>query len=359
MGKRKISLGLCTVSCLALLLDCSQSARAVQIGTNQEEDVAAVIENVAAQQVTQPQDDPMTLSEECLEFSRIGEEKNLEVKNADPDELFWSSDDQNVAMVAEGSVIATGPGETYIRVLNFFDGREAVCHVTSAPDSTASQGVILPNYFHQPIVSPPLPSKDVTEYFDDVIIMGDSTGYALLQWEKIHNGMGNVLFLTRGGVSINSLVIGSRMYFYRNQEYRVEDAVAATGRKKLYIMLGVNDIPQFGSERSLEIYDQMLTLIQEKTPDIQIYLESLTPVWTDAQYEGLTNKEFDAFNKQLEEYCQEKGFHFVNISPYFKDSTNGFAQCYCADDLVHATSKGCGVWAQVLKAYIAENEMEG
>jgi len=360
MGKRKISLGLCAVFCLTLLLSCSQPVQAAQIGTDQEKDETTTgTENAQVQQTTQPQENPMVLSAERLEFSKIGEEKKLAVKDVDPDELYWSSDDQSVAMVAEGSVIATGPGETNIRVFNFFDGRETVCRVISNPNPDAPKRTIPSVYYHQPLVCPPLPSRDVTEYFDDVIIMGDSTGYTLLSWEKTHDGMGNVLFLTRGSVSLNSLIIGTKKYFYRNKEYRAEDAVAATGRKKLYIMLGVNDLPQFGAERTMEIYDQLLTRILEKTPDIQIYLESLTPVWTDGQYGTLTNEEFDAFNARLEEYCQEKGYHFVNITPYFKDSTNGFARGYCADNKVHATPKGCGVWAQVLKAYIAENEMEG
>lgn len=313
----------------------------------------------AAAEQMPAEDDSMVLSAEHLEFSRIGEEQKLQVTDVDPDELFWSSDDQSVAMVAEGVIVATGEGETDIRVYNFFDGREAVCHITSAPDPDVQPWLIRKVFYQQPLVRPPLPSRDVTAYFDDVIIMGDSTSYALLQWEKLHNQMGDAVFLTRGGVSTNSLLLGFRKYFYRNQEYRVEDAVAATGRKKLYVMLGANDIPQFGVDHSFELFEELVALIQEKTPDIQFYIQSITPVWTDAQYKGLTNEEFDEYNAKLEAYCQENGYHFVDIAPYFKDSTNGFAKGYCADFLIHANYKGCGMWAQVLKAYIAENEMEG
>lgn len=338
MRKWNITVGLCVLCCLAVMLSCCVPAAAVQMPS---------------------EDNSMVLSADHLMFSRIGEEQELLVEDVDPDELFWSSDDQSVAMVAEGVVIATGEGETNIRAYNFFDGREAVCRVTSTPDPDAEQWMIDKTYYQQPLVRPPLPAMDVTDYFDDVIIMGDSTSYQLFQWEKLHDQMGDAVFLTRGGVSTNSLLMGFRKYFYRNQEYRVEDAVAATGRKKLYVMLGANDIPQFGVDRSFELFDELMTLILEKTPDLQLYVQSVTPVWTEAQYTGLTNEEFDAYNAKLEAYCQEKGYHYINIAPYFKDSTNGFARSYCTDMLIHANYKGCGMWAQVLKAYIAENEMEG
>lgn len=338
MQKQKILMGICAICCLAMLLSCTLPAQAAQV---------------------QLPDDPMVLSADHLDFSGIGEEKTLSVEGVDPEELFWSSDDQAVAMVAEGSVVATGAGETNIRVYNFFDGRESVCRVTSSPDPEATPGTIRSVFYQQPLIRPPLPARDVTDYFGDVIIMGDSTGYALFQWEKLHGQMGDVVFLTRGGVSINSLILGSRKYFYRNQEYRVEDAVAVTGRKKLYVMLGANDIPQFGVDRTLELFDELLTKILKKTPDLQLYIESVTPVWTEAEYPGLTNEEFDAFNAKLETYCQEKGYHYINIAPYFKDSTNGFARSYCADFLIHANYKGGGMWVQLLKSYIAENEMEG
>lgn len=305
---------------------------------------------------TEPAPEPLVLSADTLTFTAKGKAQKVTCEEFDVEDLFWSIEDTSIALVAQGSVIALAPGNTVLHV--YYEDREAACQIVSEVDPEEKLPYIDPYYYHQPLLRPPVVKQEVTDYFDDVIIMGDSMTYSLYQWQNLYHGLGNVLFLVRGGVSLNSLVTGYRKFFYGGQECRPEDAIAKSGRKKLYVLMGANDVPQYGIEKSMELWDELLGNILEKTPDLEIHIESLTPVWTDAEYPGFTNDDFDAYNVILRAYAEEHGYGYVDIAPYFKDSTNGIAKDYCSDNLMHASYRGCDVWVKVLETYIAE-QLEG
>lgn len=329
----------------------TQTEQTLPPETEPEETASAETEDTLPPE-TEPAAEPLVISADTLTFTEKGKAQKVTCTEFEAEDLFWSIEDTSIAMVAQGEVIAIAPGNTVLHV--YYEDREAVCQIVSEVDPEEKLPYIDPYYYHQPLLRPPVVKEDVTDYFDDVIIMGDSMTYSLYQWQNLHHGLGNVLFLVRGGVSLNSLVTGYRKYFYGGQECRPEDAIARSGRKKLYILMGANDVPQYGIERSMELWDELLGNILEKTPDLEIHIESLTPVWTDAEYPGFTNEEFDAYNVVLRAYAEEHGYGYVDIVPYFKDSTNGIARDYCSDVLMHASYKGCDVWVKVLETYIVE-----
>ena len=89
-----------------------------------------------------------------------------------------------------------------------------------------------------------------------------------------------------------------------------------------------------------------------------MYIQSLTPMWTESEQKLLNNANIDIYNQRLEAFAKENDCHFVNIAPYFKDSTNGMAVTYSGDRYVHMCEEGVSAWVTVLKAYAAEQEKE-
>ena len=45
-------------------------------------------------------------------------------------------------------------------------------------------------------------------------------------------------------------------------------------------------------------------------PDIEIYIQSMTPVWTGGEVGGLNNPNVNAYNVKLREFAQQNGCHF-------------------------------------------------
>ena len=130
---------------------------------------------------------------------------------------------------------------------------------------------------------------------------------------------------------------------------------------KLIIMLGTNDIALYGVDGTMERWEIFIDRIVEKNPDIQIYIQSCTPVHLASEYNKLNNDIIDEYNVQLELFCQENGYHFVNIAPYFKDFRNSLVGEYCSDARMHITYDGALIWEYALKAYGEEQlrNMEG
>ena len=84
---------------------------------------------------------------------------------------------------------------------------------------------------------------------------------------------------------------------------------------------------------------------------MEVFIQSMTPVWTGGEKGGLNNTNVDKYNEKLAEFAEKRGFTFVDIAPYMKDSTNGLASAYCSDKYVHLTSAGADTWIKVLKAF--------
>ena len=57
----------------------------------------------------------------------------------------------------------------------------------------------------------------------------------------------------------------------------VEDSVKATGKHRVYIMLGMNDIAIAGIDKSVKNMEKVVDSILAKTPDALIYIQSMTP----------------------------------------------------------------------------------
>lgn len=315
---------------------------------------------------------PLVLDETSLTFTHKGETAELYHGDIDPRLIFWTSGDPNVVWTHQGTVVAVGPGET--SVWAEYDGVAVECRIISNVDPDEPLPRIDPAIANAPMKKPPeageypdgITEEMVMEYLDDVIFMGDSTTYSLYSWELQNKQLGDALFLVRGGVSIHSLIDGRRKYFHeaveKLAEDAVRDAVEKDGKKRLYVMLGLNDVPQFGVERTMELWETFLSHIQAKAPELEIYLQSVTMVRTDSQYENFTNEDFDNYNALMKQYAEDhEHIHYVELAEYFKDYTNGLSPQYSYDKM-HASPEGVDVWVRIVKKYIAEeiyNEMQG
>lgn len=294
----------------------------------------------------------LVLDAETVTLARKGDKAALYSGEIPLERTFWYSEDPAVALAWQGTVAAVGPGETVVHAQ--YGDQDVTCTVVCTADPNQTMPKIEQEFFSTPVLRPPVVDADVSAYFDDVIIMGDSTTYSLYQWELRNQQMGNALFLVRGGVSINSLITGHRKYFHEGREKLAEDAIRDSGRGKLYVMLGANDVPQFGIEKTMGLWDQFLGQILAKSPDLEIYLQSITPLRLNDQYwPGFNNEDFDAYNAALERYCQENGYHYIAVAPYFKDRDNSLAYTYSYDKM-HANDMGSYVWVQILKQNIVE-----
>jgi len=192
-------------------------------------------------------------------------------------------------------------------------------------------------------------------FFNDAAFIGDSVTLALRNHCMTSGALGNATFLCVGSYSVNNAVTNGLYLTYQGQQMTPHDALAACGAKKVFIMLGMNDIALFGDksiDKAMENWQTMLARILEKNPGIQIYIQSATPIFTAGQKGNLNNARMDQYNARLQAFAQENGYHYIDIASHMKDSTNGLAAQYCSDSYVHLTVEGCKLWVSILKSSV-------
>ena len=123
-------------------------------------------------------------------------------------------------------------------------------------------------------------------YFNDAVFVGDSVSLKLQYYvqgrrQSDPGYMGSAQFLCSGSLgSGNALwdVSGSSVHpSYQGEKMKIEDAVAKMGAKKVYIMLGMNDVAVYGAEGSVSNMSKLLGNIKAASPGVSIYVQSATP----------------------------------------------------------------------------------
>ena len=145
---------------------------------------------------------------------------------------------------------------------------------------------------------------DPCGFFNDAVFVGDSISQTLFQQATMYGELGSAQFLVRGGVSIFGFVIDHNGVYYRGSEMKVEDAIAAIGAKKVFILLGQNDLSYRSIDETMESWVLFLDAIKEKNPGIEIYLQSCVPEWHPGVLRHDKNEMIDQHNIQLNAFAE-------------------------------------------------------
>lgn len=198
-------------------------------------------------------------------------------------------------------------------------------------------------------------------YFDDAAFVGDSVSLKLSYYAAATGELGNAQFFTAGSLgSGNALweVSDESVHpSYQGTKMLVEDCIAYSGVSKVYIMLGMNDIGLYGIEDALKNYEELVTRIKAQSPDVQIIIQSMTPMAATSTIigEDLNNENIKIYNKGLSDLCKKNGWAFVDVACVMYDADNETLNpefCSDAEDMgVHFTEAGCAQWIEYLSTH--------
>lgn len=272
-------------------------------------------------------------------------------------DVQWSVDKEGIVEITDGAVKALEKGTVVITAT--WNGQKAKCTVVcdiqplpTKPPATEPPATKPPVVsYGPPVLDPPTWETVDASFFDDAVFVGDSVSLKLSYYANSSGRLGNAKFLVQGSYGAANAVSNKLLMSWQGKKMDLESAVEATGAKKLFIMLGMNDIAIYGVDKTINNWRTMLGRILEKSPDIEIYIQSMTPIWTGGEKGGLNNKRADQFNQALETFARENGYTYIDVASYMKDSTGGLAAKYCSDNYVHITTEGAKAWVNVLRAF--------
>lgn len=224
---------------------------------------------------------------------------------------------------------------------------------TEPPETEPPEPFVQPEMIGAVPESPRVDSS----YFDDVVFIGDSISLKLTWYESAMNVLGNAQFLTEGslgsGNALWSVSDASRHPKYNGQKMLLRESVPLTGAKKMYIMLGMNDIGVYGISGAVANLTTLINAIKQNAPDIRVYVQSMTPT-TSTSYlcrNKHTIENIVGYNKALLQACLDNGWYFVNVASVMYDEYGYLRMEYCSDPGnmgIHFSNAGCAAWVDYL-----------
>ena len=201
-------------------------------------------------------------------------------------------------------------------------------------------------------------------FFDDAVFIGDSISLRLTMYCQANpDALGKAQFLTAGSLGSGNALWDENSQdavfpTYNGQAVTLQDGVQKSGAKKVFIMLGMNDVGLYGVEGARDNMETLIGLILEKSPNVTIYVQSMTPMLTTHQLKSLNNPNIEAYNKLLREMCAEHGWNFVDVASVMKESDGGLIPAYCSDGGdggmgMHFTNEGAVAWVNYLRTHVS------
>lgn len=199
------------------------------------------------------------------------------------------------------------------------------------------------------------------EFFNDAVFIGDSVTEKLKYYNMANGSFGEAVFLSSSSLSAGNALWdlyspdayhptyqGSKVYIY--------DGVALSGKKKVFIMLGVNELGWVTAEECVGSMLKVTDAILEKSPDVMFYMQSVTPLLYERGH--LTTEIINEYNARLSEVCREKGWYFIDVASVFRDETGHLIEEYCSDSNgmgIHFNDDACKIWVDYLYTHVPED----
>jgi len=261
----------------------------------------------------------------------------------------------------EGGVLtAVGTGTTVIHAS--YEDRQVSCTAGCLAQTREELEAMDPKILSQPKWLPPEVDMDEPcTYFDNAAIVGDSITYGMMQHESQSNGLGNILFMARGGVSIRGFVVRNKNIIFRGRETDLEVAIAQSGVERVFFLMGSNDVgAQYTMEAMMDDWRVILDRIWSESPDVEIVLITSIPRYEEYPYRQSPdsyNPRTVEYNQHLRQFAKENGCMFLDLHSYVQDHWGRLSPTYKIDD-THLNEVACTYWMQVMR-YYAQYESEG
>lgn len=199
--------------------------------------------------------------------------------------------------------------------------------------------------------------EEIDDYFKDTVFVGDSImlgfrNYCMKQKDSFLN---DIQFLAAGSFSVNNALWDvtekSVHPVYKGQKRQIWESISMMNAKKVFLFFGMNDLNISGLEGTCEKYEELISKIKEKSPDVEIHIISMTYTLKGAGKGKLKNDTIREFNELLQEMASENGWGFLDMATPLSDENGDLAAEYCSDGFVHQSRAAYDVWTTVIRDY--------
>lgn len=200
-------------------------------------------------------------------------------------------------------------------------------------------------------------------WFNDAVFVGDSITTTLDYFCADDPGLlGDAMFVCADSLSFHNAQWDINdpdavHPTYRGEKVLAETAAEVTGANKLFILLGVNDIDSsYGVEDSVESMKTFIQKVLSRSPNVQIYMQSTTPMIPEKENDHISNALIREFDEKMQAFCSENGYHYLDLYHQMCDDTGALRAEWCDDpneDGIHFNYQGTLAWVNYLRSAVA------
>lgn len=186
------------------------------------------------------------------------------------------------------------------------------------------------------------------DYFTDALFLGDSRTVGMYEYGELED---IATFYASTGLTIYKLFDAKIVELPGQKEkITVEEALQHQSFRKIYIMVGINEMGRGTVESFAETYAAAVEHLQELQPEAVIYIQAILKVSTARSNQGdyINNEGIAARNEALSQLADGRRVFYLDPNPVVCDEDGGMIQEYTFDG-VHLKAKYTSLWKEFLK----------
>ena len=219
-----------------------------------------------------------------------------------------------------------------------------------AADSTAgTEAGSAPNSPEGYDYSAPVPESPKTDstWFDDAVFIGDSRTQGLLEYGGVED---HADFYCKTSLTVYNLFEKPKAFIQDgNEKITLEEALTRHSYKKIYLMIGINEMGTGTQESFFEAYARAVYKIRELQPDAIIFLQGIMRVaeGKNASDPIFNNTNINIRNVMIETLANDRDIFYLDVNEAVCDE-NGNLHADWTFDQIHLKAKYYQVWKEYL-----------
>lgn len=188
------------------------------------------------------------------------------------------------------------------------------------------------------------------DYFSDAVFIGDSRTVGLFQYGGLEE---TATFYASTGLTIYK-IFDSKIVEVpgQRQKLTVEEALSQNSFRKIYLMIGINEMGTGTVETFTEKYKEAVEHLLELQPEAIVYIQGILKVTTERSEQGdyINNEGITARNEALEQLADNVRIFYLDVNSQICDDTGGVEPSYTFDG-VHLKAQYIDIWKDYLKSH--------
>jgi lysophospholipase L1-like esterase len=186
------------------------------------------------------------------------------------------------------------------------------------------------------------------EWFSDAVFIGNS----LEQGFMLYAGLKTADMFAVQSISVANIGTDHVINAGGGNYLTILDAMARKSYRKVFVMLGINELSWATTETFYTKYAALIDKIRELEPEAELYLQSITPV-TAKQSDNsttFTNPRIHEYNEVIRQLAEDKEAHYLYVFDALADE-DGCLPAGSSDDGIHPYPKYYPQWLTYLESH--------